>query len=167
MQSVTGQDVLNFYNARNDWLVLTERGELECMKSVDGTTPYGMTRVDGREVQVLLDLATLHREDRPPHFFDQSGRLKPEAAEGLAQDIMKFGVLPGRAVKARIAVARWKQAADEAERCAAEQVRAVQELVKYSDIKKAAQLLNLEKRAVIRLLADPGDAPRSPRMVRT
>lgn len=161
MRAITGTDITDFYTSRNDLLALTADGEYVHLDrdDVEGeTTTYAYaTTIDGDEVQILLDRATIEEGDWFPDVLDDDGAVNLTAgiADEMAQIILNDGILPSRVGKAIQAEADRKAAQQAADDEALRRADAVAEVVAYcgGNQSEAGRLLGVDQSAVNRLVA--------------
>ena len=141
MRPITGADIIDFYNCRDELLTLTADGEFSGIDYTDvvnspmqGTRADAYTFItteDGDEAQVLLERSTIDDGEWFPDALDSDGNLAPSVADEMAAIINTDGILPSRALKAAEAGKQWKKATEEADRLAMARALAVAEVVAY------------------------------------
>lgn len=164
MRPITGTDIVDFYNARYDLLVLTADGEfdhidLDAVTSSsydDGrATAYDYVTTEDGEVQVLLERSTVEAGDWFPDALTDEGDLIPAVADEMAGIINQDGILPSRALQAVQAGADWEKDEEAAQQSAGRRAAAVAEVVAYSggNQSAAARTLGLDQSTVNKLVA--------------
>jgi transcriptional regulator with GAF, ATPase, and Fis domain len=159
MRLLTGTDIVDFHNGRDDLLVLTEAGEfvtLDHADLTDRTDAYGLTTThDDVVVTVLLERDTIDGGDWFPDALDDNGDLNPEAADEMAAIINNDAGLHARAAvqEIRNITAAWEQATAEADRLAAERARRIAQFAQTCGSQSAAaRLLGIDQSTVNKLV---------------
>ncbi|MFG2885722.1 hypothetical protein ACGFYV_26095 [Streptomyces sp. NPDC048297] len=164
MRPITGADVIDFYNGRDDLLVLTSGGEFTTIDYSDvAYSSMGGRRADaysfvatedGDEVQVLLERSSIDEGEWFPDALDDEDNLIPSVADEMADIINSDGILPSRAMKAVEAGRQWKKAEEETNQLALERAKAVAEVVAFcgGNQSAAARLLVLDQSTVNKLV---------------
>lgn len=164
MRPITGADVLDFYSARHDLLVLAADGEFDHI-DVDAlmSTQYGDGRANaydyvvtdnGDQVQVLLERDTIKAGEWFPDALTDDGDLIHSVADEMADIINADGILPSRALKAVRAGEHWTRDNKAAQESAARRAAAVAEVVAYcgGNQSKASRVLGLDQSTVNKLV---------------
>jgi hypothetical protein len=164
MRPITGTDIIDFYNGRDDLLVLTAKGEFDHIgySDVECSPLYG-TRADSYmyvatqdgDVQILLERSTIDEGEWFPDALNDDGDLDPAVAQEMADVINSDGIIPGRASKAIHITEGWRKADEAANRLAAKRAAAVAEVVAYcgGNQSKASRFLGLDQSTVNKLVA--------------
>jgi hypothetical protein len=164
MRKLTAADIIDFYNSRDDLLVLDAAGEYTHLDYTDiDTTTYDDGRVnaydfctttDGDEVQILLERAAITDGDWFPDALDAGGNLTEAVAAEMADIITTEGIVPARARKAQAAEKQRQDAADAADAAAIKRAQAVAEVVAYlgGNQSAAARALGIDQSTVNRLM---------------
>ncbi|MEU3656460.1 hypothetical protein AB0E67_27365 [Streptomyces sp. NPDC032161] len=153
MRPITGTDIINFYNGRNDLLVLTADGDFNYIDG-QGSAYEFLTTDDDDEVQILLERSTVEDGEWFPDALNNDGDLIPAVADEMADIINSDGILPSRALKAIHAGEDWKKADKAAQESAARRAAAVAEVVAYcgGNQSKAGRVLGLDQSTVNKLV---------------
>ncbi|MFE7780339.1 hypothetical protein [Streptomyces nigrescens] len=164
MRPITGADIIDFHNGRDDLLVLTSDGEFTTINYSDvAYSPMSerradaysfITTEDGDRAQVLLERSTIDEGEWFPDALDDNGDLIPSVADEMAAITNSDGILPSRALKAIEASKQWKKAEKETNRLALERAEAVADVVAYcgGNQSKASRLLGLDQSTVNKLV---------------
>ncbi|MEU2098647.1 hypothetical protein ABZ741_21540 [Streptomyces globisporus] len=164
MRPITGADIIDFYNSRDDLLVLTSEGEFTTIDySACVSSPYQDNRAtaydyialdDDTQVQVMMERSTIDEGEFFPDALTDEGDLMPSVADEMADIINNDGILPGRAMKAIEAGKDWKETAEEADRLAMKRAIAVAEVVAYcgGNQSAAGRILSLDQSTVNKLV---------------
>lgn len=164
MRPITGADIIDFYNGRDDLLVLTSDGEFTTIDhSAVVSSPYQDDRAtaydyivldDDTQVQVMVERSTIEAGEFFPNALNDEGDLIPSVADEMAAIINSDGILPSRAMKAAEASKQWKKAEEETNRLALERAKAVTEVVAYcgGNQSKASRVLGLDQSTVNKLV---------------
>ena len=159
MRLLTGADIIDFHNGRNDILALTSDGEFVTLDRSDltgRTDAYGTTTTDDDvEVTVLLERETVGDGDWFPDALDDTGDLKPAVADEMAAIINNDAGLHAQAAvqEIRDVTAAWEKATAEADRLAAERARRIAEFARACGSQShAARLLGIDQSTVNKLV---------------
>ena len=159
MRLLTGADIIDFHNGRDDILALTQDGEFVTLDRSDltgRTDAYGVTTTDDDvEVTVLLERETVDAGDWFPDALDDNGDLNPAVADEMADIINNDAGLQGLVTvqEIRDVTTAWEKATAEADRLAAERARRIAEFARTCGSQSAAaRLLGLDQSTVNRLV---------------
>jgi hypothetical protein len=159
MRLLTGTDIIDFHNGRDDLLALTQAGEfvtLDHADLTDRTDAYSLTTThDDVVVTVLLERDTIDGGDWFADALDGHGYLDPEAADEMAAIINNDAGLHTRAAveEIREATAAWEASASNTNRLASNRARLIANFAKRCGSQSAAaRLLDLDQSTVNKLV---------------
>lgn len=161
MRLITGADIIDFYNGRDDILVLDADGEYSSIDYSDiaagDTTAYATaTTDDGDEVRILLERSTLVDGEWFPGAIDEDGNLNPGDANDMAAIINNDANLHilVAAQQVKDATEAWEEAAATADARAMDRAHAVANVVTLcsGNQSMAARILRLDQSTVNKLV---------------
>lgn len=161
MQLLTGADIVDFYNSRDDLLIRNTNGEyatVDYSDIADGdTTAYSYAVAnDGSAFHVLLERTTINEGDWFPDALDADGNLDPAVADEMAAIInADAGLHVAVAVgDVRAVTAAWEGATASADALALDRARAVARVVGLcgGNQSMAARTLSLDQSTVNKLV---------------
>ncbi|MEU0992302.1 hypothetical protein [Streptomyces sp. NPDC005953] len=158
MRTLIGADIVAFHASHADFLALTADGDYIHLDrsdiAGDGHDQYAHTITHtGTRVQILMDRATFHEREWLQDATREDGTLDPDVAEDAADFITDDGILPGHLLAAGNAERAWQEAANKADRLAAERARIVADIVTLAGSQsEAARRLMLNQSTVSRLV---------------
>ena len=160
MRLLTGVDIIDFYNGRDDLLAITQHGEFVTLDESDltgSTDAYGATTTsDDVEITVLLKRETIDEGEWFADALDEDGDLTPDAAAEMAAVINNDAGLHTRVAvdEIREATAAWEASATETNRLAAQRASLIARFAQQCGSQSAAaRLLDLDQSTVNKLVA--------------
>ncbi|MFE0699107.1 hypothetical protein [Streptomyces sp. NPDC058872] len=166
MHLLTGTDIINFHNGRDDLLILTTDGEfttadhsaIVSSPHKDGqATAYDLVVLDdGTEAQVMVARSTINEGDWFPDALGDDGHLNASVADEMAAIINTDAGLTGllQIHEIRETTAAWEKADQEANRLAGERAQRVAAFVQHcgGNQSEAARRLGLDQSTVNKLV---------------
>jgi hypothetical protein len=159
MRLLTGADIIDFYNGRDDLLAAFDDGTFIALDHSDLTSrtgAYGVTTtLEDAEVTVLLERETIDAGEWFEDALDNNGNLRPEVADEMADIINSDAGLRTRALVAEIRdiTAAWEKAVAEADRLAKQRAQRVVTLsMACGSQSAAARLLGIDQSTVNKLV---------------